>query len=38
MLMPVDRFPTLNARMLDLNFVIIKQTQKQKRSAGYEFL
>lgn len=30
MLMPVDRFPTLIGRMLDLNFVIIKPPQKQK--------
>ena len=31
MLMPVDRFPTLIGRMLDLDFVIIKPPQKQKR-------
>lgn len=37
MLMPVDRFPTLIGRMLDLDLVIIKLPQKQKRSAEYEF-
>ena len=37
MLMSVDRLPTLIGRVLDLDFVIIKLLQKQKRSAGYEF-